>query len=409
MPPQFAVLGTSGRVRQPGRFDPEALLSVLGANSGNLMFQYAASRIIDAPQRHIGLSDIPYSDRSALTGAQALIWPAANHLRRGADWSGLNGYLESANLPLVVLGLGAQGVGAETDDPGPTIAAMRADPGVQRMADILRERAVFVSVRGTFSQAVCAGLGLTDVVVLGCPSALLNPNPTLGQSLAAGLATARQMQAPQIAMTAAAPFEIALDTPRRALERRLFGWALRHAGLYVQQSGGPAAMQAAGGQWHRISEADRASIAWVLDPKAAADRATDPAAVWAHLRRHGRFYTAALPWIAAMGSRDLVLGSRAHGTMAALAAGTPGVLISHDSRTSELAQTMHLPRLAAADVLGAQSLRAALAHVRFDGAAFDRWRGSTAATLTAAFDRLGIPVAGPVRALGHLTSAQERP
>jgi hypothetical protein len=81
---------------------------------------------------------------------------------------------------------------------------------------------------------------------------------------------------------------------------------------------------AASGQWHRISEADRASIAWVLDPKAAADRATDPAAVWAHLRRHGRFYTAALPWIAAMGSRDLVLGSRAHGTMAALAAGTPG-------------------------------------------------------------------------------------
>jgi hypothetical protein len=409
MPPQFAVLGTSGRVRQPGRFDPEALLSVLGANSGNLMFQYAASRIIDAPQRHIGLSDTPYSDRSVLTGAQALIWPAANHLRRGADWSGLNGYLESANLPLVVLGLGAQGVGAETDDPGPTIAALRADAGVQRMADILRDRAAFVSVRGTFSQAVCAGLGLSDVVVLGCPSALLNPNPTLGQSLAAGLAAARQMQAPQIAITAAAPFEIALDTPRRALERRLFGWALRHGGLYVQQSGGPAALMAASGQWHKISEADRASIAWVLDPKAAADRATDPAAVWAHLRRHGRFYTAALPWIAAMGSRDLVLGSRAHGTMAALAAGTPGVLISHDSRTSELAQTMHLPQLAAADVLGAQGLRAALAHVRFDGGSFDRWRATTAATLTAAFDRLGIPVAGPVRALGHLTSAQERP
>lgn len=399
MPAHFAFLGTNGRVRRPERFGDDDLLAVLGANSGNLIFQYAASRIIDAPQRFIGLSDTPYEDRSVLDGAAALVFPAANHLRAGTDWSGLNGYLEAANLPIVVLGLGAQtGAG---EDPTEAIATLKQEPHVRRMVDILRDRAVFVSVRGAVSEQICAGLGLKDVAVLGCPSALLNPDPGLGRSLAARLDAARQRHRPQIAITAAAPFEIALDTPRRSLERKLFGWALAHEGLYVQQSGGVTAMQAASGGWHRISETDRASIAWVLDPEAGPDAATDPETVWTHLRRHGRFYTSAADWIAEMGPRDVVLGSRAHGTMAALAAGTPGVLIAHDGRTGELARTMHLPQLDAEAVTGAATLSGALAHVRFDGGAFDRWRQDSAARLCAAFDRLGIPISGPVRALGQ--------
>lgn len=424
MAAHFAFMGTSGQVHTPQRFSPEELLSVLGANSGNLIFQYAAARIIDAPQVHFGLSDTAYSDRHAIDTAQALVFPAANHLRAGADWAGLNSFLEDANKPLIVLGLGAQASGQsgekldpqtgaptnqkDTPDPKALIAALTDTPSLRRMLDIFRERAVFVSVRGAFSQQVCAGLGLPDVVPLGCPSALLNPNPGLGRALSARFDALRQMPHPQIAITAAAPFEVAHDIPRRALERRLFGWAQEHGGLYVQQSGGPAAMHAASGQWHRISDTDRASIAWVLDPEASPDAATNPAAVWAHLRKHGRFYLSAAAWIAAMGPRDVVLGSRAHGTMAALAAGTPGVLIAHDSRTSELAQTMHLPRIDARAATQARTVAEAMGHVRFDGAAFDLWRQQTAATLTAAFDRLSVPISGTVRALGQSTD-QTRP
>lgn len=398
MTAHFAFLGTSGHVHRPQRFTPETLLSVLGANSGNLMFQYAASRIIDAPQVHIGLADRPYTDRNAIGTAQALVFPAANHLRTRTDWSGLNAFLEGANVPLVVLGLGAQA--ATGTDPSQTIAALKSEPSVRRMVDIFRDRAAFISVRGRFTQEVCAGLGLQDVAVLGCPSALLNPDPALGRSLATRFQAARQISHPQFAMTAAAPFEIAQDRSRRTLERHLFGWAMAHDGLYVQQSGGPTAMCAASGQWHRVSETDRASIAWVLDPQATAEAASTPQAVWAHLRRSGRFFTSATAWIAAMAPLDLVLGSRAHGTMAALAAGTPGVLIAHDSRTSELAQTMHLPQLDAGAVTQAQSPADALAHLRFEASAFDTWRTSAAAAMTAAFDRLDIPISGTVRALG---------
>ena len=390
-PARYAVLGTPGRVRAPARLDPATLLAVLGANAGNLVFQYATARIVDAPLTFLGLADTPYSDRSAIDGAAALIFPAANHLRAGADWTGLNAYLEGAGKPLVVLGLGAQApAGASVAQ---TVEALRGEAHVRRMLDILRERAVLVTVRGAFSQAVCADLGLTDTLPLGCPSALLSPDPQLGQTIAARLAALRSQPRPRLAMTAAAPFEIALDAPRRALERQLFAWMQEGAGLYVQQSGGVAAMQAASGQWHRISEADRGSIAWVL-----ADQG-DPAAVWDHLGAHGRFFTSAADWIAAMAPLDLVLGSRAHGAMAALAAGTPGVLIHHDLRTSELAETMHLPTLDAAAVTQATRLQDALPHIRFDAAAFDAWRGATARDLATAFDRIGLPFAPTVRAL----------
>ncbi|KKM99981.1 hypothetical protein LCGC14_1142440, partial [marine sediment metagenome] len=143
--PSFVLLGTRGLVPDPARFDDDTLLGVLGANSGNLMFQYAASRIIDAPITHISPAETPYSDTSALQTARALVFPAANHLRVGADWTGLNNYLDRAGPPLVILGLGAQSprIGGEAE----TIAALKADPHVRRMVDILRDKAIFVSVR----------------------------------------------------------------------------------------------------------------------------------------------------------------------------------------------------------------------------------------------------------------------
>lgn len=390
--PSFVILGTSGTLRDPGRFDEETTLKVLGANSGNLLFQYAASQIIDAPQVHVSQAETPYNEVSVLRGARALVFPAANHLRTGTDWTHLNNYLENAKLPLIVLGLGAQSpqIGGESE----TIAALKADPQIRRMADIFRDKGEFISVRGTFSQTVCAELGIENVHVFGCPSAMINPDPALGRQMAQRLAALRAGDTvPRMAMTAAAPFEIREDTAKTALERKLFAWAHEAGGLYVQQSGGLTAMQAANGNWHLIAPNARRSIQKVLAPD------MDPVDVWAYLSGYGRFYLGVPDWRADMAQMDLVMGTRLHGNMAAIAAGTPGVIIAHDSRTGELGQTMHLPHLDMKDAMAATDLKDAIAKIRFDGAAFDTWRAGTARAMCAAFDRLGIPIAAHVRAL----------
>lgn len=393
----FAILGTPGYVRDPQRFDDETLLRVLGANSGNLMFQYAATQIVDAPLIHFSLAETPYSDTAALREARAMVFPAANHLRLGADWTGLANYIANQRLPVVVLGLGAQSpkLGGERD----TIAALRADPHVMRLVDVLREKAAFISVRGPYSQTVCEELGLTGTEVLGCPSALLNPDPALGQAMAARLTTVRRRLAAdpaapvRLAVTGAAPFEIRPDPPKRDLERRLFAWAMAADGLYVQQSGGVAAMQAANGHWYALDRNARRSISAVLAPE------TDEIDIWAFMAKAGRFYLSAAAWRDEMRGMDLALGTRLHGNMAAIAAGTPGVIIAHDSRTGELGQTMHLPHLDFDAAMAAPSLAAALDAVHFDPAAFDTWRAATARRLCAVFDRLEIPVSGHVRRL----------
>lgn len=395
--PRFVILGTAGHVPAPDRFDEAALLTVLGANSGNLMFQLAATRLIDADLTHISPAFVPYADTSALQGAPALIFPAANHLRAGADWTGLNNYLQGCNLPLVVLGLGAQagrGAGAGA------VAALRADPHVRRMIDILRERALFVTVRGAFSAQVCADLGLPGVEALGCPSALLNPDPQLGRTLAARLAALPgrlRTGAARLAVTAAAPFEIAANPERLALERRLFSW-LGQDGLYIQQSGGVEAMRAACGRWDHIPAAAARTIASVLAPDQS------PGAVGERLAQSGRFFTSAPGWIRAMQGCDLALGTRLHGTMAAIAAGCPGAIITHDTRTDELAETMHLPRADAASVAAAPDAMTAAAAIRFDGLAFDHWRSGAAARLTALFCRHGLPPAPHLHVLARTGS-----
>ena len=65
----------------------------------------------------------------------------------------------------------------------------------------------------------------------------------------------------------------------------------------------------------------------------------------AFARSKTRIFFDAEKWIAAMERVDLCFGTRLHGNMAAIAASTPGCVISHDSRTHELAEDMLLPRL----------------------------------------------------------------
>jgi polysaccharide pyruvyl transferase WcaK-like protein len=56
-----------------------------------------------------------------------------------------------------------------------------------------------------------------------------------------------------------------------------------------------------------------------------------------------RLYVDPTPWIDYLKTRDFAFGTRLHGNIAALMAGTPAVLLSIDSRTQELADYHQIP------------------------------------------------------------------
>lgn len=392
--PVLLVMGPPGHVRGA---DTGTCLRRMGQNAGNLVFQHAVPRLVAGRCVHLHETGADWGDMSLHAAARAVIFPAANHLRCGADWTGLNGYLSRPGPPLVVLGLGVQApLGAGVAE---TVARLAADPHAARLVAILRDRAALVTVRGRFSQAVCDRLGLAGTRALGCPSALLHPAPDLGSGLAVRLARLRARLAGKgcavrPVMAAAAPFEIRGNPEAIALERRLFRWVVAERdGLYVQQSGGVAALRAASGQWHHLAPSTRAGIRAVLAPE------MDEVAFWSRLCRAGRVPLSAPDWLAMLAGRDLVIGSRVHGVMAALAAGRPGVLVVHDARSAELAETMHLPVLDRADVLAVADPGAALARVRFDPPAFDRWRRRAAQETADALRQVGLPASSHLEAL----------
>lgn len=55
-----------------------------------------------------------------------------------------------------------------------------------------------------------------------------------------------------------------------------------------------------------------------------------------------RFFCNVPKWMEFLNDSDLTFGSRLHGNIAAVLAGTPALLVTKDSRTRELAEYHHL-------------------------------------------------------------------
>jgi hypothetical protein len=375
------ILGTSGRVENPEKYSIEDLLKVVGLNTGNLMFQHAVTQMIADPKIFIGLTGLPYIDAGECKDGSYLVFPAANHLRTGADWSGLCGFFERSKIPLIVMGLGVQA--ADTSDPKATAEALKADASAMRLVAVLREKAAWISVRGNFTADVCQLLGLDKVDVLGCPSLMLNPHANAGQRIAAKLEAAKNKDAPRMALTAAGPWDIK-SLAKQEIERKLLALLLQHQGLYVQQSGGEAALAFAMLKFDKLPLSALLSFRQILDPSLSLDDMVSFA------RSKARIFFDAGKWISAMESVDVCIGTRLHGNMAAMAAGTPGCVISHDSRTDELAIEMSLPRLGAGAVQDVTDTHDLLEAIAFNAGRFDEARAAKRANYTRQLTTLGL-------------------
>ncbi|AEM41857.1 polysaccharide pyruvyl transferase family protein [Ketogulonicigenium vulgare] len=367
--PRVLFLGSLGHI--PPTPDMRRQLDLMGGNAGNLVFQLATAQMIAAPLHQIG-GGAPYALPKR---RDLLVLPAANHLRP-ANWDPLSDFLEQADCPIAVFGLGA-----DTQEG----AALRGHASLMRLVGILRARAVLITYRGARSARIGAELGLQGVV-LGCPSVFLNPAQRLGHVIAKGLARAAWHPMPRCAIHAGDPYNPRSALHRRA-EQRLFSHVAQRGGLWLLASGGADACGAAAGQ-HPPAPALCAALG-----------RQDAAQI---LMQSGHVPHDARTWIGWLRGCDLALGTRAHGTLAALAAGVPGILSPIDARTTELAQTMQLPQLPLDALATAASPQDCAAAAAFDPDAFDAWRITAARAMAAALIRIGLT---PAPALQHLAAA----
>ncbi|WP_296817848.1 polysaccharide pyruvyl transferase family protein [Brevundimonas sp.] len=391
---QVAIMGTPGGVEDASRYSLHELIQIAGQNTGNFLFQYAVSLLVAGDLRFIGRSGMQYSDPNLHAGLEGMIFPAANHLRRGADWSSLAGFLKTVKAPLGVMGIGAQAADSRPSEA--EVVALSSEPEIQALAEAIAAKASLVTVRGAFSAEVARACGIADPLILGCPSLLINPKRDLGQRLAKRIDELKRRDPAQrikLGLAAAAPFEIR-ETPKADIERKLFKWLVANDGLYIQQSGGPDAIAFALRDTRHASLGAVRSIWQVLAPDMAFEDFID------YSMRRNRLFWNVEPWFAQMRALDLVAGTRFHGNMFAIAEGVPGVFVAHDSRTQELVETMQTPWVDFTDVEGAESLQDLLQAVRFDPAAFDANRRRIARETTAALRGAGFEPSEHLQSLG---------
>jgi hypothetical protein len=338
-------------------------------NTGNYFFEHALLRHLGDPLVVQSIEDVPEM-------VDRLVLSMANFISGTTDLGYVVECLERKAIRQVVM----VGAGAQAYDYGDDIVLTR---GTRRFLDYVADRSVSIGVRGYYTAELLDDLGIHNVEVIGCPAAFWSgPQPP----------TIRQNTLPSL------PALCVNATPLghfRDKVSALFAFAMRHEADYVVQSE----------DW--IADLLARPVAEPYVPLRHADAVTyfanpacTPSVLATWLRRHARWFYDPQQWIEAMRRYDLAVGSRFHGNLAAIQAGTPALNLVFDTRTRELCDYLCLPYMMLADFQGDTSpgdLHDRADYSRFTAAYHDRFTAYVAFLVKNGLPHaLFAPAAAPV-------------
>jgi hypothetical protein len=148
--------------------------NTIADNAGNLIFSMAAQRILETASTRVTVDRfaIEPGDADRINERyDAYVIPLANAFRPSYEpiLHRLTALIRRLRIPVVVLGVGAQGdVRYRTERLRPIEPAVRAFVGA------VLDRSPSIGVRGELTLDYLTGLGFRDVEVIGCPSLFLH-------------------------------------------------------------------------------------------------------------------------------------------------------------------------------------------------------------------------------------------
>jgi len=334
---------------------------VFGSNVGNLLFADSVHRLLSTPDNDVvadGYVTEKYSTRRHIARINRefdhFVLPLANAFRhRFLDpLRRLTDVIEGLTIPVTVVGVGAQfGIDRETKLTDDVEAA------VTRFVRAVLDHSAKIGVRGDQTRLFLRRLGFGDehVEVIGCPAVYLRgPENTVvvGDAPTADSTIALSISPYASAVT---PFV------RRTLDE------YRHTVYFPQ------------------NHTDLALLMWGEDLPGKYDPIL-PTHTRHVMYREGRmrFPLDSRSWVEALSGFDYAVGTRIHGTIAALLSRTPATILPFDSRTLELAEYHEIPRQklpAARETASVESLFA-----DSDWSAYNRGLKPRYETLTAFFE-----------------------
>ncbi len=297
---------------------PEETLvrNLIASNSGNLVFLEAAHKVLATTGTEVIPDRLEVNPRRAgeiNERYDAYVIPLANAFRLSfeSDLILMTRLIERLRIPVVILGVGAQSnLQYQLDRLRPIERSVRA------FARAVLERSPSIGVRGELTQAYLQGLGFRDVEVIGCPSMFL-----YGDSLRVEKRAERLDRDARVALTVS-PYVKRMGDIVESHVRRYPNL------VYIAQ------------------DIDTLELLLWGETKAAAAQTSKVPVHTSHplfAENRIRFYIDPWPWIADLRTFGFSFGTRIHGAIAAILAGTPAYVFAHDSRTLELVRYFGIP------------------------------------------------------------------
>lgn len=303
---------------------PEATLmqDVFNNNTGNFLFQHAVWEALSVAGTEIRANatlterhETPDDDVEVINAEfDHFVVPLANAFR--ADFierlDRLTDVVERLTIPVSVVGVGAQAPA--------NLDLAELDPirdSTRRFVAAVLDRSPSIGVRGEVTRQFLLDLGFDDasVEIIGCPS-LFRRGPDF------------RVERTLKAIHSESDLALNLTPAVPGIGAFSIDQAARHPNLiYVGQD-----------------KRDLQLLLWGMDHA----EVSDPL-VPGHLRHplvtEGRMimFVDQWTWFDFLAQRDFAYGTRFHGNVAALMAGTPAMLLAHDSRTIELADYHGMP------------------------------------------------------------------
>ncbi|MFC7623320.1 polysaccharide pyruvyl transferase family protein [Microlunatus sp. GCM10028923] len=291
---------------------------LIGGNTGNLVFSQSVRRLLSTERAQITTGLFRHPPDRINAEFDHLVIPLANAFR--PNYTGqldrLSELLEQLTIPVTVVGVGAQAtLGGRRRD------AEVLDRAVSRFVRAVLRQSPTIGVRGEFTLEYLTSLGFAadEVEVIGCPSMFMY-GPDLKVNRKVDTLTAESPIALNISPYVAALGPISLDHAERypnlvyqaqnwqTLELMINGDYPMGERAKMRTTGVPVTLD------HPLIRQNR--VRFFLDPRT---------------------------WFEHLAQYEFSFGSRIHGNIAALLAGTPALVLAHDSRTLELAQYHRIP------------------------------------------------------------------
>jgi hypothetical protein len=321
------LLGATPSLSAEAGEDPISKLAKTGGNTGN---QLIARGLLD----RIVYEDISWDHsidpRKVHERFDMIIVAAANFLFPKFDLGGMAHYIERADLPVAIVGLGAQ-----SNNYDPNISLM---PGTERFVKVIAERAVSIGVRGPYTQEVLAVRGVHNVTVTGCPSYYMG-GPD-------GMNVPRRPfeQVKRLSINASRDVIVHSFDKERMLRlvREIYSTGIAWKADFIAQSE-PAEIRLGDRQSRNVEESLRELSTFLMGMAPEADIrkwATD----------HVRVFFDVDDWLDNVQNYDFVIGSRFHGCMIALQRGVPALVICHDTRTEDMCRFLGMPFVSIVDL-----------------------------------------------------------